>query len=209
MSEASIYCLFPKTVYLKNINYIDDKYLLSLNKFCKNLNYIKIPSEDLENASQSSEDRYLFNKHKILFKLKDIILKEFNDFKNNLLSYTYNSFKITTSWIAKVDKGKQANIHNHNNSFYSGVFYINAEKDMGNISFHNFETTRYLPKVETSSLLNSRNFSITPKNKDLIFFPSELFHKIKKNNNNKTRLSIAFNIIPEGVIGGGDSELII
>jgi len=207
--DASIYCLFPKVVYLKNIDYIDNKYLLSLNKFCKKLKYVEIPKEESENISQSSEDRYLFNNHKGLFKLKDIILKEFNDFKNNLLSHTYNSFKITTSWVAKVDKGKQANIHNHNNSFYSGVFYINSEKDMGDISFNNFETARFLPRVEKYSLLNSRSFSITPKNKDLIFFPSELYHKINKNNNKQTRLSIAFNIIPEGVIGRGDSELII
>jgi hypothetical protein len=209
MNEASIYCLFPKVVYLKNIDYIDNKYLLSLNNFCKNLNYIEILKTDSENVAQTSVDRYLFNNHKELFKLKDIILKEFNNFKNNLLSHTYNSFKITTSWVAKVDKGKRSNIHNHNNSFYSGVFYINSEKDMGDISFNNFETARFTPKVETYSLLNSKSFSITPKNKDLIFFPSELFHRINKNNNNKTRLSVAFNIIPEGKVGEGDSELII
>jgi len=88
--DASIYCLFPKVVYLKNIDYINDKYLLSLNNFCKKLKYVEIPKEESENVSQTSEDRYLFDNHKELFKLKDIILKEFNYFKNNKKNVSNN-----------------------------------------------------------------------------------------------------------------------
>jgi len=203
-----IYPIFPKIIYKKNLSSLKDKKLHSLKKECNKVKYTMVPKEDSKKISQSSIDRYIFN-NKEFKNLKNLILKEFNDFKNKMLFYTYNKFKITTSWIAKVDEGKESNWHNHNNSFYSGVFYINVEKDMGDIEFHNFENSRFLINAESYNIYNSKRFLITPKNKDLIFFPSELYHKIKNNNKKDSRLSVAFNIIPTGKIGSGDSELII
>jgi uncharacterized protein (TIGR02466 family) len=203
--DASIYCLFPKVVYLKNIDYIDNKYLLSLNKFCKKLKYFKIPKEDSENVSQSSEDRYLFNDHKELFKLKDIIVKEFNNFKNNLLSYTYNSFKITTSWVAKVDKGKQANIHNHNNSFYSGVFYINSNDKFDKIKFFNDTYKTIKIEIKDWNLWNSESWWFSVKTGDVILFPSSLTHMVETKQGDNTRISLAFNVFIKGTIGNNKS----
>lgn len=208
MNEASIYPIFPKVVFLKNLSFIKDKDINTLISNCKKEKYINIPKEDSENVSYSSIDRYLFNNKKFK-EIKNIILKEFNYFKDEILFYKNNDFKITTSWIARTEKNQQSNWHNHNNSFYSGVFYINVKENSGNIEFQNFENSRFLLNSEKYNILNSRKLSITPKNKSLIFFPSELYHKITKNNSNETRLSIAFNIVPIGTIGSGDSELVI
>ena len=43
--------------------------------------------------------------------------------------------------------------------------------------------------------------------KTIILFPSNLRHSIEKNLSNKIRYSIAFNTLPLGEIGTGDSKI--
>ena len=56
------------------------------------------------------------------------------------------------------------------------------------------------------NIFNSREWRYTPTNGLLLFFPSEMHHKIEKNESNITRHSLAFNIIPIGTYGEGDSH---
>ena len=50
------------------------------------------------------------------------------------MRYT-NQFKITTSWFTKALKGQSSNFHNHNNSMYSAVLYLQTDENSGAISF--------------------------------------------------------------------------
>ena len=45
------------------------------------------------------------------------------------------------------------------------------------------------------------------ENSALILFPSNLMHSIEKNLSDKVRYSIAFNTLPLGEIGTGDSKI--
>ena len=54
---------------------------------------------------------------------------------------------------------------------------------------------------------NCRDWTITPEDNDLILFFSQLRHKIMRNESTNDRYSLAFNTIPKGPFGEGDSFL--
>ena len=66
---------------------------------------------------------------------------------------------------------------------------------------------RYKLNVKEYNIYNCTEYQIKPIDGLLILFPSEVHHKILKNNSNIVRHSLAFNIIPVGEIGSNDSYL--
>ena len=53
--------------------------------------------------------------------------------------------------------------------------------------------------------INSSGWEFNPEPKQLIFFPSYLEHQVMKHTIDKIRCSLAFNIMPMGKWGDGDS----
>ena len=56
-----------------------------------------------------------------------------------------------------------------------------------------------------SNTNNAKEYILTPQKNMLLFFPSYIWHKILTNSSNTTRYSLAFNLIPIGQYGSGDS----
>jgi len=134
-------------------------------------------------------------------------MMEFNKFNIKYLKYK-NNFKITTSWVTKTLPSQTSNYHNHRNSMFSGVLYIQTDENSGGINFSKFNNdSNILLDAEEYNLYNSNDYTIAPENGTLIFFPSEIYHKILKNNSNIIRYSIAFNLFPTGSLGYGDSSI--
>ena len=48
------------------------------------------------------------------------------------------------------------------------------------------------------NLLNMTSFKLKPQSNLLVFFPSYLQHQVSRHNDNKSRYSLSFNIIPIG-----------
>jgi len=55
------------------------------------------------------------------------------------------------------------------------------------------------------NIMNSNSWKIWPEKNLLVLFPSYLRHGVLKNKSNETRYSLAFNIVPVGKYGEGDS----
>ena len=211
MKIREINLFFPEVVFTKILNEIDDTELEKLNKEVSILKYVKSGlSKDIQNnnTSFSSDNRYIFSLPEFN-NLKNIILNEFNKFKNNTLKYNSNNFVYTTSWATKSLPNQKSDYHNHANCFYSGIFYLNTDKDCGDLVFNNFNIKGFNVIPTEYNDYNSPSYRIKPKNKLLTFFPSHLVHRIALNTSNITRYSIAFNFIPVNKIGEGDSELIL
>ena len=158
------------------------------------------------NNSEISSSLNVLNSNKLKF-LKHKIISCFIEFANNTLLLKNNKFKITNSWITKVDKGNIGHSHNHGNSFYSGVFYIDVNENSGKITFINVNKSAFELKPNEYNNLNSPKWSIQPKNNQVIFFPSEVYHQVEENKSNTIRYSLAFNIMPIGKIGVEDSSM--
>ena len=134
-------------------------------------------------------------------KLKKIIDKVIKDVNSNVWKID-KELMITTSWLTKTEKGGESLLHNHLNSMFSGVFYF---QDSSPIEFSHIRTnTIYDPPLE-NNVYNSSQWILNPKQNDLILFPSELNHQIKKSTIEETRYSIAFNVLPKGLLGYKDS----
>ena len=203
--KHELYSLFPKLVYTNILEDITDQQLYEIKNYLDNIQYQKIDNSNKNTYTSASKSNFIFKDEK-LFSLKERIMAEFNFFKNNILKYENNDFIFTTSWIAKSEKNEISEYHNHNNCMYSGIFYVNTDENCGQLCFENFADKRFNLIPTEYNIYNCLNFNFKPKNKMIIFFPSELFHKILKNNSDIIRYSIAFNMIPIGNIGNINSD---
>ena len=97
-------------------------------------------------------------------------------------------------------------IHKHCNSWISGVYYPHATDG---ICFHRPLTSNWSLETDEWNAFNSDIWKIEPVDNTLLIFPSLLQHSILKNKSDKTRYSIAFNVLPTGRFGQGDSTIYI
>ena len=113
--------------------------------------------------------------------------------KNNVDLY------ITESWLNYNNKDEGHHTHYHDNSYLSGVFYFNTLSN-DNIIFLKNKVETFNIETENYNLYNSSDWKYPIKDNQLIIFPSYLRHEVKKNTENKTRISLAFNIFLKGEI---------
>ena len=133
--------------------------------------------------------------------LSSILLSSIdNYFTVNKIFKEKIQYGISNAWININSKGGSNALHDHPGSSLSGVFWINAPKDSGNIVFRNPNTfiERSTIRAYTDHLVASLNkdeiFYIEPQEGYMVLFPSHIHHKVKENMSNKDRISISFNI---------------
>jgi len=108
---------------------------------------------------------------------------------------------ITQSWLNYTKTDQFHHHHSHANSYVSGVFYVNADKEVDKIAFHK----RSLPTIELHkteyNIFNSNSWWYPVKTGDIILFPSFLIHGVDKKKGTNTRISLSFNVFIKGKIG--------
>jgi uncharacterized protein (TIGR02466 family) len=179
-----------------------------LQSYLKDFENIKYHNSDpnKKRVSLISQEYFLLKKNKYK-KLKSMIMESLKFYNQEYLKYNVD-FKMTTSWIAKAPKNTSSNLHFHSNSFISGVFYLQAEKNSGNIKFENVRLSQIqIPQVTESTIYNANQFYFVPEPNLLLFFPSWAYHTIMENESNKDRISIAFNFLPCSSFGEQDSQV--
>ena len=204
--DATILPLFSKVIYANDLNIDTTKVLKELKENFETSGYKYLTDGNLNISLVGSNKSILENKN--FRSLKIIIEKEFKKYAQNVLRYE-NKFKITTSWVTKSKPNQESNYHNHNNCMFSGVLYLKADENSGGIDFLNFENNRFLLKAKDYNIFNGRNYTLDAKQGRILFFPSEMYHKILKNKSQEDRYSLAFNFMPIGNIGNlkDDSHL--
>ena len=195
--------LFSKVFYMKHLEIDTDKIISMIDNHFENSG--TNTSIDVDNISSVSISKSILELENFI-DLKKQLMNELNNFFHNVMNYE-SDFKITTSWFTKSQNSQSSNYHNHNNSMFSGILYLQTDENSGDISFEDFNNRRYKLNVKEYNIYNCTEYQIKPIDGLLILFPSEVHHKILKNNSNIVRHSLAFNIIPVGEIGSGDSYL--
>jgi hypothetical protein len=89
--------------------------------------------------------------------------------------------KLSDIWIHKTPSRAQTNFHNHYGAFCSFVYYPKFIEKQGSLKFVLFWNGKILERT------------ITPKEKMLLVFPSEVFHYTTQNNTDVERVSISGN----------------
>ena len=120
-----------------------------------------------------------------------------------------NKLEISSSWFTKTHKGEQSPMHDHKNCVFSAVYYYGDYDDkVGNLIFKNpiVNLTSYRLNVGKSNKFNTYDIEITHQSGSLLIFPSYVSHKIDVHKSDIPRLSLAFNMVPVGQYGIGDSQ---
>jgi len=127
---------------------------------------------------------------KLMNRIQDTFYDEVWPFHG--LDYKQTKMKVGNSWANINDHLAWNRPHLHNGCWYSGVFYIKADGDEGNIEFID-TNVKVVSDFPASSRTRSME-SFTPTEGELILFPSGLMHMVEPNITKKDRYSISFNI---------------
>jgi uncharacterized protein (TIGR02466 family) len=110
---------------------------------------------------------------------------------------------ITLSHINWIPKGGFHHIHDHPNSFLSGVFYFDVDTDDG-LNFHKREHNFFRIYPNQWNYYNSHQWTVKVNRGDLLIFPSSLLHSVSNVKMKQKRCTLAFNTMIKGTIGGDD-----
>jgi len=192
----TILSIFPRPIYLSTIG----------REFTRREKVlVEVDSEDLiaNVGNMISRDSYILDRP---------LMKTIKSELENHLSIFFNavyrpkgdvSIYITQSWINYTYPGQSHHAHSHENSFLSGVLYINAETDVDNITFvlKNNGFVKINPSEQNEYNSNVLNFPVGAG--DIIIFPSDITHQVGNTPANRgiTRVSLAFNSFICGDIG--------
>lgn len=198
----NVYPLFSSVVSATIIDSdtgIDSEYIDNHFTFASTSNF------DNENSYASKNINVLDN----LPVLKETILANFYNFKNDVMKWHSTDFDFTTSWFTKTTTNGYSQFHYHKNCMYSGILYFDSY-DTGNLLIQkNYTDSFKINPPKEYNIYNFETFYIQPKKNLLVFFPSNLNHKVDLYKGINPRYSLAFNLHPIGNIGVGDSSVSI
>ena len=106
-----------------------------------------------------------------------------------------NQVYLINSWFSVNRKHSMHERHNHLPAVWSGVYYVQATNNDGNITFFNDHLKSNWPycKTDINNPLTRQIFTIQPETGLLLIFPSFLEHQVHLNNTDNDRISLSFN----------------
>jgi uncharacterized protein (TIGR02466 family) len=195
--QAEITPLFPVPVYQSSTDYLN---------FVNEINFLS--SLDLIKARNNSVSKnvQVLDYHE-LSKCKEICEKHLQIFIENTLDCK-QEFYITNSWIARSRPGESHHVHFHPNSIISGVLYLQAEQDAGNIVLHHKSSLRhnfdFTYDVNSYNIFNSATWKFSVSTGQIIIFPSWVNHSVEENRSNSDRIILGFNTFVKGTFGDAE-----
>jgi hypothetical protein len=111
-------------------------------------------------------------------------------------------------WVNVLDTGGRQAMHNHANSFISGVVYLTpTHPDARTVFMKSPGGTDFSFKNDHAGVVTGpynadKWISMAPDPGDIVFFPSYLLHAVPSNPGSR-RITMAFNAIPSGLDSWG------
>jgi uncharacterized protein (TIGR02466 family) len=199
MSSPVITGIFPIPVYITKLN----------RKFTKQeLNEVNIHKERhyKNTGNKTSLENYILDQKPFL-KLKKELSLFVQDYFNKIICPKNITPYITQSWLNYTNAKEFHHMHEHPNSYISGVLYLNSNKEKDKIKF--FRDNRYQqikPEIKEYNFYNSLSWWFPVETGQVILFPSSLTHSVDIKEGDNTRISLAFNTFIRGEVGN-DKEL--
>jgi uncharacterized protein (TIGR02466 family) len=179
---------FPSVVWSSVIHVVDNAEVKSFayglretNQGRTVSNYNGFQSQDIKNGDCLAIDR---------------LVKLLNDEMNTCANQVgMHHLEIQNLWININPPNSYNHLHNHVGSVLSGVYYVDATSEQGNIQFERNDNAEYhIPtKVAKETYYTSTRATYAGKTNALYIFPSWLKHSVQGNKSNTDRISISFN----------------
>lgn len=197
--------MFPTYVFHRNLlEYEDDErrgcsknYLNLLKNEIDQIRTNDPKGRRISNAYTGWQSHDIIQDHPAFQKLMRLIVQTVNDEILPFHALDKKQWKVAmgNSWANINDKSAWNKPHLHNGCWYSGVFYIKADGDEGDLVFIDRDTkvvADFPPSARTPC-----SFNFTPQPGELVLFPSGAMHMVEPNLTNKDRYSISFNLVHE------------
>ena len=192
--DSKIHSLFVTPVYITKLK---REFTNEENKFTDE---IKLKChKNIGNIT--SDDNYIIN-NKQYSSLRKELNEIVKDYFNKIICPS-DDIKpyITQSWLNFTETDQHHHIHNHPNSLISGILYINADKDNDKVVFKSDKYNMIGIETEKFNAFNSSSWWFPVETGKVFLFPSSLTHFVETKQGKNTRVSLAFNVFIEGVIG--------
>ena len=138
--------------------------------------------------------------------IKEFIEKSVAEyFKEVYAPKNETTLRITQSWCNYTEPGQFHHKHAHPNSFISGVFYPQANKETDKIYFYRDGYQQLKTPTENFNPYNSESWWMEAYTGRLFIFPSNLTHMVETVQGTDTRISLSFNTFPVGMFGDSGS----
>ncbi len=130
-------------------------------------------------------------------------VKFITDFCGHMLSTTHDlsdtSIQLANMWTTIYPEGGYVPQHIHNNTLMSGVYYVQAKEDAGDLIFTDpawiAKGMLTLGAHSTCFPQGGSKFTIPVHDNKIVIFPSWLPHHTLANNSGKDRIIISFNLL--------------
>jgi len=156
----------------------------------------------LKNEGNTFTKNVAILEDKIFKDLKKELLLMLKEYYEIVLCCT-NDIKpyITQSWLNYTEDNQYHHKHEHPNSIISGVVYLDAGKDIEEISFFRSRNSSFEFDSNQFNIYNSISMSVPVQSGHVVMFPSEVTHMVRTKSRNHTRVSLAFNTFFKGKVG--------
>ena len=201
--QFNIFPLFPQTISISHLSEVNSK------KIIRTLKKLKWNETNFSKQYPMKGSTYVTSSFNILSEFKDVektLIEHADLYIKTILKYQFK-FKISTSWGTLTNPNAYSAVHNHSNSWLSGIYYPEGDKDF-KILFLDSNTEWFKDIPIEYNVYNEAAREFTINENMLIIFPSSMRHQILPNASKKDRYSIAFNIMPQGKLNyPGDSQI--
>ena len=204
MTDPQVLELFSIVIYKKNLPDYPDKDSI--------INDTDLYRDDVSSCWASHNKDVLLQYPN----LQSVIMNEFKIYAEDVLEIDTSKieFYISRSWIIKHALNDFSQPHRHINSFFSGILYMNVDDDSGNLAFPRYDINSIAPHnfefdYKKHNQFNAPLASMTPKNGDLFFFPSHVYHQVTQNKSTIDRYVLVFDIFFKGKLGNDMSKLTV
>jgi uncharacterized protein (TIGR02466 family) len=134
-----------------------------------------------------------------MVRIKNVLEGVLLDYTKQIIRPDTNTqLYITESWLNYNNAGEFHHVHYHQNSYASGVLYIQAPIG-SKISFHSPHDL-YPVSIDSSSKYMTTLHNASAVIGRVFIFPSQLRHEVTPNSEDGLRISLAFNTFVRGTI---------
>jgi uncharacterized protein (TIGR02466 family) len=171
--------------------------------FSKELDFITNIELMKAKNNHVSTDYYVLE-HSELERCKKICQEHLDTYIKNTLDCK-QEFYITNSWVACSRPGESHHVHAHPNSIVSGVLYLKASNNCGNIIFHHKSSLRnhfdFSYDLNSFNMMNSPTWRYNVQAGHILLFPSWVNHSVEENRSGQDRIVLGFNTFVRGTFG--------
>jgi len=128
--------------------------------------------------------------------MKDIALREISRYAETLHMHAPLPYlRVLDAWINVYNKGDSQEMHIHQNSVFSGIYYIQAPKGSAAVMFRSPTADTMIDPPKTAiDEVNSTDAMLPAVPGRMIIFRSNLRHSVLTNETETPRISLSFNV---------------